>query len=306
MPSEAPNARHVKSWLRITITADATTAETIAGFLSEETGGAEQIPLAPTTPAQEKIIGYLINDGQTAEGLARVREFLARLAAFLPENLQPTLETEVIEEVDWNKAWKERFKPFPITPHLVIKPTWEPYAARETEKVIEMDPGMAFGTGHHASTRLALSFVEKLFYETSLPPRSVLDVGTGTGILAMASALFGAKQILATDNDPEAIEVARENIARNNLQGSIQISSAGLEDIPASFALVIANIIHDTLIEIASPLCLHVSGGGHLILAGILAGAQEENIRAVYTDLDLRHLETRREGEWSALLFQKP
>ncbi|MGV1099527.1 50S ribosomal protein L11 methyltransferase [Thiovibrio sp. JS02] len=308
MPANTPSTTPVKSWLRITITAEETCADIIAGFLSEQTGGVEQVPItagACSTP-REKIISYLKNDEHAADELTKMEEFLTRLAAFLPDNLQPSLETEVIEEVDWNKAWKERFKPFPITAHLVIKPTWEPYAAGNTEKVIEMDPGMAFGTGHHASTRLALSFIEKLFHGTDAPPQSVLDVGTGTGILAMASALFGAQKVVATDNDPEAVGVAIENIERNNLKEAIETSGTDLENIPGTFALVIANIIHDTLLEIASPLCLHLAAGGHLILAGILTGPQTENIRTTYTTMGLAHVETKSEGEWSALLFRKP
>jgi len=306
MPASTPEKAQTNSWLRISIIADEASADIIAGFLSEQTGGAEQVPIAAGSTAQEKIIAYLKNDEQAASELAAIEEFLTRLSAFLPDKQQPSLETEIIPEEDWNKAWKERFKPFSITAHLVIKPTWEPYTPAATEKVIEMDPGMAFGTGHHASTRLALSFIEKLFYETGTPPGSVLDVGTGTGILAMAGALFGAKKIVATDNDPEAVEVALENIARNNLQGSIQTSTTDLQDVPGTFALVIANIIHDTLIEIAGDLCSHMAPAGHLILAGILTGEQTESIRGAYSALGLVHVETRSEGEWSALLLKKP
>jgi ribosomal protein L11 methyltransferase len=238
--------------------------------------------------------------------LKKIREYLAELADLTPGEGQTQLETEIIPDEDWNKAWKERFKPLPITAHLVIKPTWESYQPNPGEKVIEMDPGMAFGTGHHSSTKLALEFVEALFHDTNTPPKTVLDVGTGTGILAMAAALFGAQEVLAIDNDPEAVVVAAENILRNALQPSITANGRALEEIPHQFDLVIANIIHDTLIELAASLAAHLALNGKLIMAGILTGPQTDNIRATYTALGLKHLETRNEGEWSALLFSRP
>ena len=306
MPAKSPAHPPSKSWLKITITAGETISDPIADFVCQLTGGVEQVPVATANAAQEQVVGYLENGPQTPEMLKKIREYLAELADLTPGEGQTQLETEIIPDEDWNKAWKERFKPLPITAHLVIKPTWESYQPNPGEKVIEMDPGMAFGTGHHASTKLALEFVEALFHDKNTPPKTVLDVGTGTGILAMAAALFGAQEVLAIDNDPEAVVVAEENILRNALQPTIPANGRALEEIPHQFDLVIANIIHDTLIELAAPLAAHLALNGKLIMAGILTGPQTDNIRATYTALGLKHLETRSEGEWSALLFTRP
>lgn len=306
MPAQNQAHPPAKSWLRITITASETISDPIADFICEQTGGVEQIPVSAAGAAQEQIIGYLENGPHTQENLKKITEYLAEFARLTEEGKEARIETAIIADEDWNKTWKERFKPFPITPHLVIKPTWEAYHPGPDEKVIEMDPGMAFGTGHHASTKLALEFVEALFHETKKTPETVLDVGTGTGILAMAAALFGAREVLAIDNDPEAVVVAEENILRNGLASTIKADGVDLKDIPQQFDLVIANIIHDTLIELAANLAAHLTQNGKLIMAGILTGPQTDNIRAAYNALGLKHLETKSEGEWSALLFKQP
>ncbi len=306
MPTKNPAHKPNKSWLRITITASETISDPIADFICAQTGGVEQIPLASANAAQEQIIGYLENTPHTKEKLKTITTYLEELAHLASEEGKTRLETEIIPDEDWNKTWKERFKPLPITAHLVIKPTWESYQPSVDEKVIEMDPGMAFGTGHHASTKLALEFVEGIFHGTETPPKTVLDVGTGTGILAMAAALFGAQEVLAIDNDPEAVVVAEENILRNGLTPTITADGVVLADIPRQFDLVIANIIHDTLIELAASLAARLAPKGRLILAGILTGPQTDNIRAAYNALGLKHQETRSEGEWSALLFLQP
>jgi ribosomal protein L11 methyltransferase len=306
MPAKTQAPLSAKSWLRITITASETISDPIADFICEQTGGVEQIPIAATNPAQEQIVGYLENTPQATEVLKTITDYLAELAHLTPGEENTRLATEIIPDEDWNKTWKEGFKPLPITAHLVIKPTWESYQPGPGEKIIEMDPGMAFGTGHHASTKLALEFVEALFHGQEPAPKTVLDVGTGTGILAMAAALFGAQEVLAIDNDPEAVVVAAENILRNGLLPIINANDVALQDIPKQFDLVIANIIHDTLIELANALAAHLAPNGRLIMAGILTGPQTDNIRAAYTALGLTHQETKAEGEWSALLFARP
>jgi len=305
MPAEDPISLKSKSWLRLRITVNSELADLVADLVCRQTGGVEQLPDKDGDKTREQIIAYLNNNHSGQEVLRKLEDDLADLPGASGSS-EMLIETEIVPDEDWNKTWKERFQPFAITPRLVIKPSWEAYQPGPSEKIIELDPGMAFGTGHHASTKLALAFIEDLFHSNVAAPVTVLDVGTGTGILAMAAALFGADEALAIDNDPEAVTVARENIARNNLQKVVTASDADLEKIVRRFDLVIANIIHDTLIELAAELAARLAPKGKLILAGILAGPQTGNIRAAYTALGLIHQETRSEGEWSALLFAKP
>jgi ribosomal protein L11 methyltransferase len=131
----------------------------------------------------------------------------------------------------------------------------------------------------------------------------VLDVGTGTGILAMAAALFGAGKIVAIDNDPEAVRVARENISANNLQQTISTSATDLADITGGFDLICANIVHDVLVDMAPTIAGLLIPGGRLVLAGILQGKQEKNIITVYQQLNITLLRSTHEDEWVSLLL---
>ena len=238
--------------------------------------------------------------------LIKIRFFCrSNSIAFSVLTTPPTINTEIVQDQDWNTAWKKHFKPFHITTHLVIKPTWEPYTPKAYEKIIEIDPGMAFGTGHHASTKLALEFIENYFSANQSRPISVLDVGTGTGILAMASILFGAERATAIDNDMDAVTVANENIALNKLSHKIETGNQPLDALPNQYELVIANIIHDTLVDLAPYLYNSIATQGKLILAGILTGEQTANIGEVYKQLGLNLDEIRYDGEWSSLLFSK-
>lgn len=203
---------------------------------------------------------------------------------------------------DWATSWKQFFTPFAIAPGLIIKPSWESYTSKPGEQVLEIDPGMAFGTGQHASTKLALGLIQSCLRNG--PLERVLDVGTGTGILAMAAALFGAKVITAIDNDPEAVQAATENIARNNLENQIAVAVTALADLNGGFHLICANILHDVLVELAPALVDRLVPQGQLVLAGLLRGEQEESIVSVYGQLGLTLQQAVYEEDWVALLLR--
>jgi ribosomal protein L11 methyltransferase len=211
--------------------------------------------------------------------------------------------TAILADEDWATSWQQYFKTFEIIPGLVIKPSWEEYQAEPGQHVLELDPGMAFGTGQHASTRMALALLARALRDKPRP--RALDVGTGTGILAMASAAFGAERVLAVDNDPEAVTVARENIAINRMEGVIEVGLTPAGEIEDQYQLVLANIVHDVLVDLAPALTRLTEPGGCLVLAGILAGPQEENILAVYGRLGCRLLESQHQDEWAALLLER-
>lgn len=289
-----------KHWRRLSITAPTSLTDLIGSFLCGITGqGIEQTECGEN---RETITAYLKDSPDAETQQLQIEQFLAHLQDTLPSGQKLDLSFSLLREEDWNRKWKEHFKPEHITPRLVIKPTWEDYTPGNGEKIIEMDPGMAFGTGHHASTRLCVQFIDQLL-QSAAQPKTVLDVGTGTGILAMTAVLLGACSALAIDNDPEAVLVATENIQRNKLDQKIKTSSVKLQETEGRFDLVIANIIHDTLLVLAPYLIDKLSQEGHLILAGILAGEQEKSITKAYSKLGARHLSTRQEGEWVSLLF---
>lgn len=301
MPLPAPRA-----WRKLTVTAPPEPAEAIAAFFATLAEGGVEYGF--TTPEEERssetVSVYLAEDEELAAKIAAIHDHLNHLRQTLPEAGDLALAEETVADTDWNATWKKEFVPFAITPTLVIKPTWEAYHPKPGEKVIEMDPGMAFGTGHHASTRLALMLLESLFGGPQKPD-TALDVGCGTGILAMAAALWGAKKVMAVDNDPEAVAVAQENVAANRLTGKVEVSGAPLSSFSRPFAVVVANITQDVLLALAPELTRLVRPGGHLILAGILTGEQGENIHRCFTSLGFTlQLRPERE-EWTAFLFRR-
>ena len=163
---------------------------------------------------------------------------------------------------------------------------------------------MAFGTGQHESTRMALLQMSSAFANTVDQIRTVLDVGTGTGILAMAAALYGADKILAVDNDPEAVSVAQKNVENNTLEQKITVSGTPLSDINGSFDLICANIVHDVLVDMAPYFKRILAPGGKVVLSGILGGAQEKNIANVYETEGMLLVHTEYENEWASLLLE--
>lgn len=298
--------RQPRTWLKVSFTVSSALTESASAFLADlSNSGVEIIPETAQHPdlSFEKIVGYLTEDGNTQKKLKRLNSFLTNIQQEMPEGTSTVLYSEIIKEEDWGKTWKKHFKPARITKRLVVKPSWEEYTAEPNDVVLELDPGMAFGTGLHASTRLALELIDHIYQTLMPPPRTVLDVGTGTGILAMAAALFGAKEVIAIDNDPDAVDAAQRNIARNKLNALVTASDSDLSSISNSFDLVIANITHDTIIELAPNLKQALKADGSLILSGILQGEQEESICLAMSAIDLTIITSKYQEEWFAGRF---
>jgi ribosomal protein L11 methyltransferase len=293
-------AETASQWLKITLSCPETTLEAVTDLLGVLSGSAvEQSPVKNGLSSVSSFF-QLANDAERETVILRVEPELASL--FAAYNLPaPPLECALLADEDWATSWQQFFTPFAIVPGLIITPSWEHYAAQPGERVIEIDPGMAFGTGQHASTKLALGLIRNRL-QHSLPER-MLDVGTGTGILAMAAVLFGAQQAVAIDNDLEAVAVAAENIAKNGLAERIAVSATDLSAVSGSFDLICANILHDVLIDMAPAIAGRLTAQGSVVLAGILRGEQEENIVRVYGKHGLSLLQTAYEDEWVSLLL---
>lgn len=220
--------------------------------------------------------------------------------------LRPRLE-EVVGDA-WRDAWKEHFAPFALTPRVTIAPPWSVPAASEGARVLVLEPGRAFGTGLHASTSLVASLLDER--AASLAGKVLLDVGTGSGILALTALALGASRAVGLDVDPEAVAVALENAARNGFGGRLEARVGSAADAGGRFALVLANIEAKILGPIAEDLAACVAPGGALILSGILAGERDAMI-ARYEALGLRHGKTIQRGEaagegWVAIAFDAP
>lgn len=294
-----------RQWLKVSITTDPILIDAIEDFMVGISGAGVEFNV--DQPGNTALINAYFDKSQKDQPdadliLTQLKSYLQELAEIFEVDL-PSIETTFIEDEDWSRTWKEHFKPFAIIPGLVIVPTWEQYQAKDQEQIIVMDPGMAFGTGHHATTSLSLQLLKGAL--TGRANTSVLDVGTGTGILGMAAALFGASRVMAIDNDPEAVSAAKKNCEINNLQQVMEVEITPLASLTAPFSLVIANIVHDVLLELAPELGRLTADGGQLILSGILTGQQVTNIISCFTALGFSLDRQEQKKEWAALLFSK-
>jgi ribosomal protein L11 methyltransferase len=234
----------------------------------------------------------------TLVGAFATREDADEAIAQLDASLSPRYE-EVVGDA-WRDAWKEHYKPYAIAEGLVVRPPWEAYEAKPGEKVLELEPGRAFGTGLHETTRLVARAIKA--HASEVEGKLAIDVGCGSGILALAAVALGAARAVAIDNDPEAVDVTRENAARNGLTDEIDASITDVAALDVDAPLVLANIEARVLVPMASDLKRRVSPGGLLLLSGILV-PQKDEVRAAYADMEL--LEAPSLGEWVLLALRK-
>jgi ribosomal protein L11 methyltransferase len=233
-----------------------------------------------------------------------LQKYLARLAG---HGLLPLgLEMLQVDEEDWAEAWKAHFKPLKLTARLVVRPPWEAYEAGPGEVVITIHPGMAFGTGRHPTTVLCLRALEEVWGQDlplEVQPFQVLDVGTGTGILALAAARLGAG-VLAIDLDPEAVAAALENVRLNALEEKIWVEETPIVSLRQQFGLILANITAPDLMELAEALAGRLVSGGALIISGFLE-EDRPKLAARFLSLGLKETGYLSEENWGALILRR-
>jgi ribosomal protein L11 methyltransferase len=210
-------------------------------------------------------------------------------------------EIETHDESGWREGWKQHFHPFAIVPGIIVQPSWEPAVLKPGECSITLDPGMAFGTGLHETTRLCAVSLAACILPGKNPAPSLLDVGTGSGILAMLGTKLGCSRVTAVENDPDALSVARDNFAINHMRNVLGTET--LAETAGAFDIVIVNILLTTLLELKESLLEKCSIGGKLILSGITQD-QEDALFAAYQP-ECEFTERRRDGEWSCLILKR-
>jgi ribosomal protein L11 methyltransferase len=257
------------------------------GAQGVEVRDGELVPMPGDAPPQGRavLVGWFTD-----------REGAAAAAAALGGKI------EEIADQDWGESWKKGLGPLSIG-RVFVRPSWVEARPPAGAAEVILDPGMAFGTGTHPTTALCLAALSDLLDER--PGATVLDVGTGSGLLAIAARKLGAREVRGNDNDPVAVEVARENAARNGAE--VRLGVEPLEEIDGRYDLVVANILANTLVELAPQLALHLAPGGVAIVSGILV-PQEGEVRAAYVREGLAPLAAHdhRDGEWSLLAFRRP
>jgi ribosomal protein L11 methyltransferase len=227
------------------------------------------------------------------DDIARQRRAVRRALAPLPA----TVRTRWLREEDWAEAWKAFFPVLRVSRRLVICPAWRSYRARRGEAVIRIDPGMAFGTGQHPTTLMCLRALE----ETVQPGADVLDLGTGSGILALAAARLGAASVLALDTDPLAVRAARENVRLNGLEAIVRVEEGTLQAGVGPFDVVVANISAPVIVELTRAMATALKPGGVLI-AGGFSEVRAAEVAAALTAAGLAVERTLSDGEWRTLV----
>lgn len=247
-----------------------------------------------------RLIAYFATPVSAASIERECRRAL-RLAEFSPSALF-SVKVEPLVERDWLQTWKRGYRPFTVGRRFLIAPSWESPPAAGDRLLITIDPGMAFGTGTHETTRQCLLALEKYW-----GGRSLLDVGTGTGILAIAAAkLSPTARIVAVDIDPAAGRVARENFAANGVAGRVALIIGSIDRIrQETFEMVLANLTTATIQRLMPGLIDHVEPGGYLVLSGIL-DEEESQMRHVILESALELTECDRTGEWRTFTARRP
>ena len=274
-------------WLELTVWAHPEAVESVSELLSRYTPGGIAIeePIELIDEGQEyrvltgqpvQVHAYLPIDGQEQELQQRVAEGLWHLSSLGPQFVGD-LQTRIVNEEDWANAWKDYYHVTHIGQRLVIRPSWRPYTPRQHEVVLELDPGMAFGTGLHPTTRMCLEQIEQ---RTRAATR-VLDVGTGSGVLALAALKLGAASAYCIDNSSVAVESATANAAVNGLSERMTVTLGILDEAEATrlagqYDLVLANIIARVIGSIAPQLAQVLAPGGLLIASGIIEERRHE------------------------------
>lgn len=242
---------------------------------------------------------YVADNPQGMEELMQVRQILARLKAQDPDGKYGRLELEMkdVDEEDWSNAWKKYYHPVQVGEHLVVCPSWEAYDRQPDDVVLTLNPGMAFGTGTHDTTRLCMELLEK--YIT--PQDTVLDVGCGSGILAITAALLGANKIIGCDIDEVAVKVAGENAALNGVQDRISFHQGDLtSQVEGSFQIICANIVADVIIRSSEDAGSYLAKDGIFITSGIIDTREQDVLNALEQN-GFQVIERRTSGGWVAL-----
>jgi ribosomal protein L11 methyltransferase len=284
-----------KQWKCVEIPCEAAYADALAAMVAERFVVGVEI-------AAPGIRFYLNESSLPGHWESRLQGVIDEFAALFKLPMPIAWQSHSIADAGWADAWKVHFKPLRVGERFIVCPTWEEPGGGEQDLVIRIDPGQAFGTGHHETTRLCLEWLDHWDRNRAHLNVSLLDVGTGSGILAIAAGLLGYAEVVAVDIDPEAIAVAEENIALNRLRERINLVHGSAADVSGRFDVVLANIQAAPLIEMALVLTGKLKSSGTLVLSGVLV-EQKEQVRDAYAKQFLNLRGDRSAGEWCSLEF---
>lgn len=241
---------------------------------------------------------YISEERNVMELVETIKQKVSELTGFGIDIGEGSVSLGQVNEEDWANEWKKYYKPTKIGEKLVVKPTWEDYDVQDGDLVIELDPGMAFGTGTHETTTMCMRELEKYVREDS----KVFDIGCGSGILAIAAAKLGAKDVIAVDLDEVAVKVAAENVAHNNVEDAVKVLHGNLIDVVDDKAdVVVANIIADIIKILAKDVHSCMKEDAVFISSGIIH-AKVDEVKASLIENGFEIVEVKTLGEWNAIV----
>lgn len=289
-------------WLQVSLEVDVEAAEAVAEVLNRFASGGVAIEArggrGGTTEVPVTVKAYLPVGPDTSRVQDQLAQALWHLGQIYPI---PAPVFSFITETDWADAWKEHFHPLRVGRHIVIKPTWRECEITPKDILIELDPGMAFGTGLHPTTQMCLMALE----EEVQPGMQVLDLGTGSGILALAAAKLGAGAVLALDTDPIAVATAQENIQRNGVDKVVTVAQGSLDRATGVYDLVVVNILAKVIVALAREgLAECVRMGGRWVTAGTIESQVTEVVAALEAT-GLQVTERRQITDWVTLIGRR-
>ncbi|GAA0718860.1 50S ribosomal protein L11 methyltransferase [Clostridium malenominatum] len=306
-----------KDWLEVTILTSSEAVEAVSGILYNT--GVQGVSIEDPEDVEYKkknpgdwdyfdedllqvkegaiIKGYFKEDEKFEEYLKYIKESIDNLQEYGIDKGKGNVFVTKVNEEDWENNWKKYYKPTKVGDKVVVRPIWEEYEALEGEVIIDLDPGMAFGTGTHETTRMCIKALEKYVNPESI----IFDIGTGSGILAIAAAKLGAKKVIGVDLDPVAVTSAKENVSFNDLD-NIEILYGNLMEVVNGKAnIVVANIIADIIILLTEDIKTFMEKGSYFISSGIIK-ERKDDVAKKLEECGLDIVEVNSEGEWVCIV----
>jgi ribosomal protein L11 methyltransferase len=284
-----------RSWLQVSLSAPGEALDTISNFLIERG--------SPGVELKKNAVRAFFPQPNGKSLKRDVQSFYRALATIYPSLKSRRPCWSILKEKNWNSSWRRFFTPRRVGRRLWVTPPWAEAPPSE-RLVITIEPGMAFGTGTHFTTRSCLEFIEAICAPWKRKSFTGLDVGTGSGILSIALAKLGAKKVVGVDHDPVALDLARSNVRINKVRNTVELSDADVVAIKGSFDVVVANLVAETIIELSGTLKKCVKGKGYLILAGTTRTKTRE-VASHFASRPFELIHKKTDKEWVTLVFKK-
>jgi len=306
-----------KNWIEVTVVTSSEATEAVAGFFYN-TGvkgvsieDSEDVEFKKKNPGDwdyfdETILnikegavvkGYFKEDENFQEYLSYIKEGVEKLPEYGFEKGEGIVTAAKVNEEQWENNWKKYYKPTKVGERIVIKPIWEQYEKKEEELIVELDPGMAFGTGTHETTRMCIKALEKYVN----PNSTVFDIGTGSGILAITAAKLGADRVIGVDLDPVAVDSAKNNVSFNDIKNIEILYGDLMEVVKGKANIVVANIIADVIIFLTETVKEFIEEKGYFVASGIILERRESVVKKL-DQCGFEIVEVMEDGEWVCIV----